>query len=102
MKVYCTAEFKAKVGREEELFNALKALEKPTHEEKGCVQYIVMRKIKNKFAEGNHFGILLNEIWANEEAFEEHCQMPYIADFFESECISDSGSAQEWNVNLLQ
>jgi len=102
MKVYCTAEFKAKEGREDELFNALKALEKPTHEEEGCVQYKVMRKIENEFAQGEHYGILMNEIWANEQAFEEHCQMPYIANFFESQCVSDLGSAAKWNVNLLK
>lgn len=102
MKVYCTAEFKAKEGREEELFNALKALEKPTHEEAGCVQYKVMKKIENKFAEGEHYGILMNEIWESVQAFEEHCQMPYIANFFEKECLSESGSAEKWNVNLFQ
>lgn len=102
MKVYCTAEFKAKEGREDELFNALRALEKETHEEEGCVQYKVMRKIENQFAQGEHYGILMNEIWATEQAFEEHCQKPHIANFFESECLSDTGSAEKWNVNLLK
>ena len=102
MKVYCTAEFQAHKGREEELFNALKALEKPTHEEEGCIQYKVMKKIENPYATGEHYGILMNEIWADVKAFEEHCQMPYITDFFQEHCIDDKGSALKWNVNLLK
>ena len=102
MKVYCTAEFQAKVGREEELFNALQALEEPTREEKGCVQYKVMRKIANEFAKGEHYGILMNEIWISVEAFEKHCKKPYVVEFFESQCVSQDGSAQIWNVNLFE
>ena len=102
MKVYCTAEFQAKEGREKELFNALQALEKVTREEEGCIQYKVMKKISNEFAQGEHYGILMNEIWKSVEDFEEHCQKPYIVDFFESHCVSDKGSAQKWNVNLFE
>lgn len=35
--VYCTAEFRAKAGREDELFNKLQALEELTHKEDGCI-----------------------------------------------------------------
>ncbi|MBU1659776.1 antibiotic biosynthesis monooxygenase [bacterium] len=100
--VYCTAEFKAKEGKEDELFQILKALEIPTHKENGCIEYKVMRKINNPFAQGKHYGILFNEIWESVEVFERHCQMPYIVDFFEKECLSEIGLVENYNVNLFQ
>ncbi len=100
--IYCTAEFKAKEGKEEELFKVLQALEEPTHKEPGCIQYKVMRKIENQYAQGEHYGILFNEIWESIEAFEEHCQMPYIVEFFENECAAADGLAEKWNVNIFR
>jgi len=100
--VYCIAEFKAKAGKEDELFEVLKALEIPTHKESGCIQYKVMRKIDSPFAEGEHYGIVFNEIWESKEIFEIHCQKPYIVDFFEKECLADSGLVEKWNVNLFK
>jgi quinol monooxygenase YgiN len=100
--IYCTAEFKAKAGKEEELFAVLQALELPTHQEKGCIQYKVMRKINNPYAPGTHFGILFNEIWASLEAFEMHCEMPYIKAFFETQCLSAEGLVAQWNVNIFE
>ncbi len=100
--IYCTAEFKAKKGKEDELFQTLKALEIPTHKESGCIQYKVMKKLPNKFAEGVHHGILFNEIWESLEAFEEHCQMPYIVEFFEKECLNENGLVEKYNVNIFE
>lgn len=42
-KVYCIAQFQPKAGREQELFEALQALEPNTLREDGCIQYIVTR-----------------------------------------------------------
>ena len=100
--VYCTAEFKAKAGKEEELFKVLQALETPSHKEKGCIQYKVMKKSETDFADGEHFGILFNEIWESKAIFEKHCQMPYIVEFFEKECLDKSGLVEKWNVNLFE
>lgn len=100
--IYCTAEFKAKEGKENELFEVLKALEEPTHKEEGCIQYKVMRKIENPFATGEHYGILFNEAWESIEIFEKHCQMPYIVNFFEKECLSEDGLVEKWNVNIFE
>lgn len=100
--VYCIAEFKAKKGKEEELFNVLKALEIPTHQEEGCIQYKVMKKIESPYAEGEHYGILFNEVWESKEIFEKHCRMPYITQFFENECLKDDGLVEKWNVNLFE
>ena len=100
--IYCTAEFQAKEGKEEELFSVLQALEEPTHKEVGCIQYKVMRKIENPFAPGEHYGILFNEIWESVEIFEKHCQMPYIVEFFERECLSPDGLVEKYNVNIFE
>lgn len=100
--IYCTAEFQAKPGKEEELFAVLKALEIPTHKEKGCIQYKVMRKKENPFATGIHYGILFNEIWESVEIFEKHCNMPYITQFFEKECLSENGLVEKFNVNIFE
>jgi quinol monooxygenase YgiN len=100
--IYCTAEFKAKEGKEEKLFSILKALEIPTNKEKGCIQYKVMKKINSPFAGGEHYGILFNEIWENLEIFEKHCQMDYIVNFFEKECLNKDGLVEKWNVNIFE
>lgn len=97
--IYCTAEFKAK---EEALFNVLQALEEPTHQEQGCIQYKVMKKIANPFAQGEHYGILFNEIWESVEIFEKHCQMPYIVEFFQKECLDPNGLVEKYNVNIFE
>lgn len=100
--IYCTAEFKAKIGKEEELFGTLQALETPTHQESGCIAYKVMKKVESPFATGEHYGILFNETWASLEAFEAHCQMPYIVEFFQKECLSEDGLVEKYNVNIFK
>lgn len=100
--LYCIAEFTPKEGREEELFIKLMALEEETHKEKGCIQYTVMKKFDHKYANGEHGGILFNEIWASEEDFENHCENKHIVDFFQNECIDENGSALKWNVNVFR
>lgn len=101
-KLYCTAEFKAKKGREGELFNALQALEEETHKEDGCIFYKVMKKVDNECATGEHMGILFNEIWESHETFIKHNKSQHIQDFFQKECLSENGSAEKWNVNVFE
>lgn len=104
-KVYCTAFFEAKEGREEELFNALKGLEEETHKEKGCIQYKVMKCIENEFSAGEFgkkYNILFNEIWESVEDFNKHNQSDHVIKFFNTECVEETGSALSWNVNLFE
>lgn len=101
-KLYCIAEFKAKEGREDELFNALQALEEETHQEDGCIMYKVMRKCENECATGDHKGIIFNEIWESDETFIRHNNSKHIQDFFQKECLDENGSALEWNVNTFR
>lgn len=102
-KVYCIAEFKAKPGREDELFKALQGLEEETHKEKGCEVYKVMRKTESEYATGDSLGgIIFNEVWTSQEDFENHNQSKHITDFFQKECLDENGSAEKWNVNLFK
>ena len=82
-RVYCIAQFQPKPGKLEALFRVLQALEPDTLREDGCVQYRITRHIPSPFAEGESYPLVFNEIWANMEVFEEHCQKPYIKAFFE-------------------
>jgi len=97
-KIYCVAQFLPKEGREKELFDKLKALEPESHKEEGCIQYTITKHISNPFADGESYPLAFNEIWKNKEAFEEHCQREEIQNFFQSECLSEDGSALKWNV----
>ena len=97
-RVYCIAQFEPKPGKLEELFRVLQALEPETLREDGCVQYRITRHIHSPFAEGESFPLVFNEIWANMELFEEHCQKPYIKAFFEQQCVNPDGLVAKWNV----
>ena len=101
-KLYCIAEFEAKAGREDELFNALQALEDETHKEQGCEFYKVMRKVDNECATGEHMGIIVNEVWQSHETFIKHNNSKHITDFFQKECLDENGSANKWNVNVFE
>ena len=61
-KVYCSAQFLPKPGKEKALFKVLQSLEPNTLREDGCIQYIVTRHITSPFAEGNSFPIAFNEL----------------------------------------
>jgi len=97
-KVYCIAMFKAKPGKEAELFNVLQALEPNTLREDGCIQYRVTRHIKSSFAEGSSFPLVFNEIWQDNQAFEAHCQRKEIVHFFETQCVAEDGLVEDYNV----
>ena len=97
-KVYCIAQFQPKEGKAEELFAVLQSLEPNSNREDGCLQYIVTRHIESPFADGKSFPIAFNEIWADMESFEAHCQRQEIKQFFEQYCAADDGLAADWNV----
>ena len=97
-KVYCTAQFLPKEGKEKELFKVLQSLEPNTLREDGCLQYVVTRTITSEFATGKSFPIVFHEIWADMASFEAHCQRKEISDFFQDYCLSEDGLAQDWNV----
>lgn len=97
-KIYCIASFKAKEGKEQELLEVLKALEPNTTREDGCIQYTVTKQISNPYATGTSMPIVFNEIWASKEDFEEHCNKPYITNFFQTHCVDENGLVEDFNV----
>ncbi len=97
-KLYCIASFRAKEGKERELFTVLQALEPNSLREEGCLQYRVTRHIENPFAQGESFPIVFNEIWESVDAFELHCQRQEIVDFFQRHCIDEKGLVADYNV----
>ena len=97
-KVYCLAQFLPKPGKEDELFRVVQALEPNTLREDGCLEYRLTRKIVTPFAEGESFPLVFNEIWQDMRTFEAHCQRAEIQQFFETQCVSDQGLVEKWNV----
>lgn len=81
-KVYCIAQFLPKEGKLDALFTVLQNLEPNTMREDGCLQYTVTRQLQSPFAEGASFPIAFNEVWADNAAFEAHCQREEIKQFF--------------------
>jgi quinol monooxygenase YgiN len=98
--IYCIAQFTPKVGKFDELFEKLKALEPDTLREDGCLRYRVTKHIVNPYATGESMPIVFNEAWASVEDFERHCQRDAIVEFFEKECLSDDGLVAQYNVTV--
>lgn len=97
-RVYCTAQFLPKPGKEAELFKVLQSLEPNTLREDGCIQYRVTRQIPSPFAEGESYPIVFHEIWQDLAHFEAHCQRREISEFFQAYCLADDGLTEKWNV----
>lgn len=97
-KIYCTASFKPRPGKEDALFRALQALEPNAHREDACLMYTVTRHIDNPFAQGNSYPIVFHEIWANRPAFEAHCQRREIREFFATHLEGADGYIEDANV----
>jgi quinol monooxygenase YgiN len=98
--IYCIAQFTPKVGKFDELFEKLKALEPDTLREDGCLRYRVTKHITNPYATGESMPIVFNEAWASVEDFERHCQRDAIVEFFENEWLSDNGLVAQYNVTV--
>jgi quinol monooxygenase YgiN len=75
-RVVCIAEFRAKEGSTEALIDALHILIEPTHREPGCIRYELNQR------EDDPRWITFIEKWKDQKSFDEHCAMPYIADYF--------------------
>jgi len=75
-EVVCVAQFKAKEGKEEELLAALHALIPATRREKGNLRYELNQAIEDPRT------ITFIEKFASQEAFDFHCDTPYIKEFF--------------------
>lgn len=76
-QVVCVAEFYAIEGKMNSLIAALHILMQPTHKEPGCLRYEL-----NQRSDDPRW-ITYIEKWRDKEAFDAHCEMPYITHFFE-------------------
>ncbi len=90
-RVYVLAQFQPKAGKEQELFNTLKALEPDSYREQGCVQYTVTRQIDHECATRNAYPIVFNEIWATAADWAAHGRRQQIQQFFENEVVNPNG-----------
>ena len=90
-RVYVLAQFQAKEGKEQVLFETLKALEPDSLREQGCIQYIVTRQIDHECATRNNYSIVFNEIWASAQDWAAHGRRRQIQNFFEMEVTNPNG-----------
>ncbi|GAA6170597.1 putative quinol monooxygenase [Colwellia sp. KU-HH00111] len=90
-RVYVLAQFQPKAGKEQALFNTLKALEPDSYREQGCIQYTVTRQIDHESASRNNFSIVFNEIWASAQDWAAHGRRQQIQQFFENEVTNPEG-----------
>lgn len=97
-KVYVIAQFKPKAGKEQALFNTLKALEPNSYREEGCLQYTVTRQVAHPNATRNEFPIVFNEIWTNGDTWAAHCNRKEIQDFFLKEVVDADGLVEDVSV----
>ena len=97
-RVYCIASFEAKDGLNDELFKVLQSLEPQKNREDGSIQYIFTNEIPHQNATGKSFPIVFNEMWESKEAFELHCNKPYIKEFFHKHCVLEDVFVKDFNV----
>ena len=77
-ELVCVAQFKAKEGKENQLLKALHALIPATRSEKGNLRYELNQAIEDPRT------ITFVEKYASQEAFDFHCNTPYIKKFFDT------------------
>ncbi|MCE2594345.1 antibiotic biosynthesis monooxygenase [Motilimonas cestriensis] len=97
-KVYVIAQFRAKEGKEQELFEVLKALEPSSREEEGCLQYILTRQIDHPSATRSDYSILFNEVWADAASWTAHGERKEIQDFFQQHVVDENGLVADAQV----
>jgi quinol monooxygenase YgiN len=77
-RVVVIAEFTAKPGKEQELSTLLQAVVEPVRREPGCLRY----ELSQDLHEPATFCFV--ETYAGQQAFEDHCKMPYIVTLFDA------------------
>lgn len=75
-EIVCVAQFTAKAGKAAELLERLHALMEPTHREAGYIRYELNQHVDNPAM------VAFVEKFRDRDAFDRHCEMPHIQDFF--------------------
>lgn len=78
VQVVCVAEFHALDGKADDLVAALHSLIKATTAEPGCIRYELNQRVDDPR------WVTFVEKWKDQKAFDEHCQMSYIKDYFDN------------------
>jgi quinol monooxygenase YgiN len=93
VQVVCVAEFYALEGKTDDLVAALHSLIKATTAEPGCIRYELNQRVDDPR------WVTFVEKWKDQKVFDEHCQMPYIKDYFDN---VRPGLVQDFAVKLYQ
>ncbi|MGL4861212.1 MAG: putative quinol monooxygenase [Enterobacteriaceae bacterium] len=80
-EICCIGRFFAKEGCKERLHQEMLKLIAPTREEAGCIQYELTEEEPFDHAEGAQCDFCFVTRWRSREAFDIHCDMPYIKEF---------------------
>lgn len=103
-QVFVVSEWLPKAGHEEELLAKFKALLALTFEtEDGCSRTKVTKQLSHPGSPGkSQFTIVLFQDYDNIEAFDLHCSMDYVQDFF-IECIENEETCmvEDWTCRLF-
>ena len=93
IQVVCVAEFRALDGKTESLIEVLHSLMQPTHKEPGCIRYELNQRVDDPR------WVTFIEKWTDQKNFDEHCAMPYIAQFFNNQ---RPGLVENFEVKLYR
>ncbi len=75
-EITVVARAKAKPGREKDLERALRDAVAPTHEEDGCLRYVLHRSVDDSSV------IMVFERWTSRQALDKHLTTPHIRRLF--------------------
>lgn len=78
VQVVCVAEFRALEGKTDDLVASLHSLIAATTAEPGCLRYELNQRVDDLR------WVTFVEKWKDQRAFDEHCQKPYIKDYFDN------------------
>ena len=93
IEIVCVAEFVALSGKERDLLETLHELMKPTHQEPGYIRYELNVHIDDPRI------VTFIEKFKSRAAFDEHCAMPYIKNYFDNQ---RPGLVESFRVNLYR
>jgi len=102
--VFVVSEWLARENQDEALWKAAKEIMRLTREnEKGCVRAHAWRQISHPGSPGkSKYKIVCHQEYNGVEAFDLHCQAPYVVQFFKT-FVEDPETAivEDWTCRLF-
>ena len=102
--VFVVSEWLAKENHDQELWERAKTIMNVTlQNEEGCVRAHAWRQISHPGAPGeSKYKIVLHQEYVNIDAFNAHCQTPYVSEFFKSYVENkDTAIVADWCCRLF-